>query len=312
MTVRSAIPPREARDLVVEARPDGIYAARFLAMGCPCEILVAGANEQRTVELARAGAQEAWRIERKFSRYRADSAVAAINASGGQPVAIDAETERLLDYAANCFTLSQGLFDITCGVLRKAWNFDGSGKVPEATLVESLRQHVGFARLQRSAGSIVVPDNMQIDLGGIAKEYAVDCTLERLAAGMAAQTGLALPVLVNFGGDLRTNASPTGQPWQVGIEDVSRGPEPALVLELTRGALATSGDTHRFVREGGLHYGHILDPRSGWPVRDAPRSVTVAGSTCVEAGTLSTLAALHGRGAEAFLDELGARYWCLR
>jgi len=61
-----------------------------------------------------------------------------------------------------------------------------------------------------------------------------------------------------------------------------------------------------------VRYGHILDPRSGWPVQGAPRSVTVAAATCIEAGTLSTIAYLHGAGAEAFLDEMGVRHWCIR
>ncbi len=119
-------------------------------------------------------------------------------------------------------------------------------------------------------------------------------------------------MLVNFGGDLCANAPPGPQPWQVGVEGLARAQQPALVLELSRGALATSGDTHRFLLRDGVRYGHVLDPRTGWPVRGAPRSVTVAAATCIEAGTLSTLALLQGENAEAFLDGLGARYWCLR
>jgi thiamine biosynthesis lipoprotein len=312
MTRSGTVPPIEKRDVVIEERPGGVYAAQFFAMGCPCEILIAHADARQAAVHARPGVEEAWRIERKFSRYRADSVVSAINASRGQPVAIDVETERLLDFAQNCYALSDGLFDITCGVLRKAWNFDGSDRVPDPTLVKSLLAQVGFARLQRCAGSVVLPAEMEIDLGGIAKEYAVDRASELLAQAMDSRTGQVLPVLVNFGGDLRATETPGANPWQVGIEDVSRGPKPALVLELARGALATSGDSHRFVLQSGTRRGHILDPRTGWPVRDAPHSVTVAASTCVEAGTLSTLGVLHGSGAEVFLDEIGARYWCLR
>ena len=75
---------------------------------------------------------------------------------------------------------------------------------------------------------------------------------------------------------------------------------------------ATSGDTHRFVERDGVRYGHILDVRTGWPVRSAPRSVTVAAATCVEAGMLATLAMLKGAGAEQFLAEQGVDHWCLR
>jgi thiamine biosynthesis lipoprotein len=300
--------------IAIEARPGGVYAARFLAMGCPCEILVAHSDARSAALHAQPGIDEARRIERKFSRYRADSVVTAVNASDGRPVAIDDETQRLLDYAAHCHVLSEGRFDITCGVLRRAWDFDGSDRVPAPEQVEALLERIGFWRLQRTPGHLTVPSGMEIDLGGIAKEYAVDRALEAVESTrrLGTEADEVPAVLVNFGGDLRANAPPGAQSWQVGVESVARESAPALVLELARGALATSGDTHRFVLRDGVRYGHILDPRSGWPIRDAPRSVTVAASTCVEAGTLSTIALLHGAGAEAFLDDVGVRYWCLR
>ena len=83
------------------------------------------------------------------------------------------------------------------------------------------------------------------------------------------------------------------------------------VAELESGALATSGDSHRFLLKDSVRYSHILDPRTGWPVANAPRSVTVAASSCVEAGLLATLAMLRGAQARAFLQEEGARYWIL-
>jgi thiamine biosynthesis lipoprotein len=290
-----------------------VFAARFLAMGCPCEILVAAASPEQAMRCAQPGVQEAWRIESKFSRYRADSVVRAINGSGGRPVAIDEETRRLLAFAARCFELSGGRFDITSGVLRRAWTFDGSDRIPTRAQIDPLLGRIGFDRLQRAADWIAVPAGMEVDLGGIAKEYAVDRALEVIeahAAGCGAGGGP--PVLVNFGGDLRANRPPGDSPWQVGVEDPARVAEPSMVLELTRGALATSGDAHRFVERDGVRYGHILDPRTGWPVTGAPRSVTVAAETCVEAGTLSTIALLHGGAAEEFLEELGARYWFVR
>ena len=275
-------------------------------MGCPCEILVAAVSPGHAMRCARPGVLEAWRIESKFSRYRADSVVAAINASNGRPVAIDAETRRLLEFAAQCFELSGGLFDVTSGVLRRAWTFDGSDRIPTQAQIDPLLGLIGFDRLQRDADSIAVPAGMEVDLGGIALQ-AIEARIARSGAGAR-----PLPVLVNFGGDLRANRPPGDSPWQVGVEDPARVSDPSMVLELTRGALATSGDAHRFVERGGVRYGHILNPRTGWPVTGAPRSVTVAAATCVEAGTLSTIALLHGAGAEAFLQEFGVRYWCVR
>lgn len=149
---------------------------------------------------------------------------------------------------------------------------------------------------------------MEIDFGGIGKEYAVDRVAQQLreASGKSA--------LVNFGGDLAVTRTPADRPgWRVGIESVSEhGPAADKVIELRAGALATSGDARRFLLRDGNRYSHILDPRSGWPVKDAPRSVTVAADTCTQAGMLSTLAMLEGENAEAFLRAEEVRHWCRR
>lgn len=286
-------------------------------MGSPCEILVAAERAEQALRHAQPGIDEACRIEAKFSRYRSDSVVAAINASQGRPVAVDEETDRLLEFAARCFTLSEGLFDITSGVLRRAWRFDGSNRIPTQAQIDPLLELIGFERLQRQANSVIVPPGMEIDLGGIAKEYAVDRALEAIGtssapAGEDGSRRIDLPVLVNFGGDLRANRAPGEAPWQVALENPQRVTESSMLLELTRGALATSGDAHRRIEHGAARYGHILNPRTGWPVVEAPRSVTVAAATCVQAGTLSTIAVLHGAGAETFLEQFSVRFWCLR
>ncbi len=124
--------------------------------------------------------------------------------------------------------------------------------------------------------------------------------------------GCALPFLVNFGGDLRANKRPPHGPWQVGIERPDTDRTAAMLLELEHGALATSGDSHRFLLKDSVRYSHILDPRTGWPVTNAPRSVTVAASSCTEAGLLATLAMLEGGAAESFLEAQGCRHWVMR
>jgi thiamine biosynthesis lipoprotein len=146
---------------------------------------------------------------------------------------------------------------------------------------------------------------MELDLGGIGKEYAVDQAHDLLRARYDA------PFLINFGGDLRASQPSPQGPWQVGVERPGSERDAALLLELGHGGLATSGDARRYLLKDGVRYGHILDPRSGWPVRGAPRSVTVAASSCTEAGLLATLALLQGAGARAFLEEQGVRYWLL-
>jgi len=220
---------------------------------------------------------------------------------------VDAETAHLLNFAANCFRVSDGLFDITSGVLRRIWRFDGSDNVPTNAQIKSLRQSIGWEKVSWKPPAIVLPAGMEIDLGGLAKEYAVDKALG------AVRELTSLPALVNFGGDLRVSGPRAqGKRWKVAIESINASGEVAGLLELADGALATSGDARRFLLKDGVRYGHILNPSTGRPVERAPRSVTVAAATCVEAGMIATLAVLQGKGAEAFLEREGVRAWCIR
>lgn len=300
------IAPQAAGDVRVEQRERGLHAASFLAMASPCEVLVQTDDAALAREIGLAAAREAWRVERKFSRYRTDSALTAINLSGGEPMRVDAETAALIDFAAQCHRLSDGLFDVTSGILRRVWKFDGSNRLPEASAVEKLLPFIGFHRLTWRSPTITLPRGMELDFGGIGKEYAVDRTLGIVSAMFDGA------VLVNFGGDLAANQAPCDAPWRVAIERPDREREARMLLDLSQGALATSGDTRRFLIRDGRRYGHILDPRTGWPIRDAPRSVTVAAATCTEAGLLASLAILQGSNAEAYLNEQGVRFWCLR
>lgn len=284
-------------------------------MASPCELLVDGgsaADAQALLTLAR---DEVLRIEHKFSRYRSDSVLAQLHAAGGRPVEVDDETAQLLDFAASCHALSGGLFDITSGVLRSAWRFDGGSHLPDEARVRALCARVGWPRVTWRRPHLTLPAGMELDLGGVGKEYAAD----RVLALLTART--PWPLLVNLGGDLVVSgARADGSAWSVGIERpgaaevaVSHGTAGAAgVLEVRAGALATSGDARRFVLAGGVRYGHILDPRSGWPVLGSPRSVTVAAPTCTLAGVLSTLAMLQGAGAEAWLATQSVPYWVLR
>jgi thiamine biosynthesis lipoprotein len=283
------------------------FVGRFEAMAGPCEVLVDTDDQAEAMALVRAAAGEALRIERAFSRYRSDNIVHRVHHAAGEPVEVDPETASLLDYAATCYEMSDGLFDITSGALRRVWAFDGGSRVPSRQAVREVLDHVGWHRVTWERPRLILPRGMQIDFGGIGKEYAVD-----RAAGLIA-AGTARPFLVNFGGDLYASAARRGgRLWSVGVDDPERTGQAALYrIEFDRGGLATSGNARRFVRWRGRRLGHILNPKTGWPVEGAPLSVTVLGTTCLEAGTLSTLAYLQGPGARSFLDEQGARFWIL-
>jgi thiamine biosynthesis lipoprotein len=278
-------------------------------MASPCEVLVESDDRRDARRVLSIVAAEARRIEAKFSRYRSDSVVSRINRCDGD-VEVDDETARLLDYAGKLFELSGGKFDVTSGVLRRAWTFDGSDRVPDERAVEDARRHVGWQRVRWHNGRVALEPGMEIDFGGIGKEYAVDA-----ASLLAARAFPALSCLVNFGGDLAVSVPRNdGAAWRVGIEEVrgGRGANAKGVIRLVRGGLATSGDARRFLLKDGVRYSHILDPATGWPARDAPRSVTVAAGTCTDAGMLATFAMLEGRGAERFLSAQGVEYWIQR
>jgi len=276
-------------------------------MASPCEVLVDTDDERVARAALEAAHAEALRIERKFSRYRDDNIVHAINHSAGRPVDVDQELAGLIDYAATCHEISEGRFDITSGVLRRVWTFDGREHTPDRAAIAAALALVGWSRVTWRDRVLTLPAGMEIDLGGLGKEYAVD----RAAAQVAAVTDAAS--LVNFGGDLFARGPRRdGRPWIVGVEDpAAPGSGHAGRLELARGALATSGDARRHVLVGGRRLGHILDPRTGWPVERAPRSVTVMAGTCIEAGTLATLAILRGPDAARFLEEQGVRHWLI-
>jgi thiamine biosynthesis lipoprotein len=287
------------------SRVENYFFGSFTAMASPCTLLVDTDDRDEAAALLQIAEREARRIEQKFSRYRPDNVIHQIHRAGGQPMEVDAETALLIDYAVTCHDLSAGLFDITSGVLRRVWTFDGGHRIPSRGAVADCLRHVGWWRVTWDKPRLTLPAGMEIDFGGIGKEYAVD----RAAALVAARTRSSF--LVNFGGDLFA-AGPrrNGRAWGVGIDDPDRTGAAALYrLEVENAGLATSGDARRYVRRRGKRLGHILNPKTGWPVQGAPRSVTVIGRTAMEAGTLSTLAYLEGPGAQAFLEEQGVPFW---
>lgn len=292
--------------IAVQRRGD-LLVVTFTAMGGPCEVLFECCAEAQARRLGDLAAAEVLRIEHKFSRYRNDSAVGAINAAGGASVRVDDETARLLDLAAQCHALSGGRFDVTSGILRRAWTFDGGDRLPSRGRVKALLPLIGWEKVVWNNPEITLPAGMEIDFGGLGKEYAADRAAELVAAAAPAAA------LVNLGGDLRaTGPRSDGAAWRVGVEDPGREDHAERILEMRTGGLATSGDARRYLLRDGVRYGHILNPRTGWPVRGAPRAVTVAAPTCTEAGVLATVAMLHGRDAEAFLAGQGVASWCRR
>jgi thiamine biosynthesis lipoprotein len=273
-------------------------------MAAAHELQVAAATEGRARRAADAAIADVKRIEAKYSRYRADSVLSRINAAaGGAPVDIDPETAALLAYADRCHAQSGGAFDITSGVLRRAWDFRRDPPaLPDAATLDAARALIGWPRVEWDAHRVRLPQaGMELDLGGIGKEYAAD-----RAATILAGHGVA-HALVNLGGDVRSvGTQPDGRPWRVGLAHPRVTGAVIGEVEISGGAVATSGDYERCFVIGGRRYCHILDPRTGWPV-DHWQSASVVAPLCTLAGTLATIAMLR-HDAEAFLQAQGVRF----
>ena len=271
-------------------------------MGSPCELHLYPGPDCHVDEVARAAIEEVARLEHKYTRFRDDSSTARINQSAGdsEGLQVDDETASLLDYAQLAFEQSEGLFDITSGVLRRVWDFK-SGRVPSQAEIADLLRLVGFEKLRWESPRLVLPlAGMEVDFGGYVKEYAADC-----AAQLCRERGVAHG-MVDLGGDLSIiGPHPDGKPWKIGIRHPRR-PESALAsVSLTHGGVASSGDYERFMIVDGARYGHILNPRTGWPVTGLA-SVSVVATQCLVAGTSATIAMLKDpRDGKRWLDDLG-------
>lgn len=277
---------------------------RFRAMASSCEIVVAGDNA-RTRHAAHEAMAEVRRIEAKYSRYQPDSVLSRINASAGtgHAIEVDAETAGLLAFAQRLYEQSGGRFDATSGVLRRAWNFRDA-RVPTPAELGALLPLVGWRRVEWSGRRVHLPEaGMELDFGGIGKEYAAD-----RAHAVLAEAGTRHG-FVNLGGDLRViGPHASGRPWCFGIQHPRRENDVSAQVLLSQGALATSGDYERFfITPEGRRCCHILDPRSGQPVTQW-QSISVVAPVCAAAGALATIAMLRGAAAPAFLRAQGVAF----
>lgn len=275
-------------------------------MASRCEIRLAAASEEQAQQAAHQAIEEVRRIEARFSRYRADSVVSRINAAaGGEPIEVDDETAALIDFGATLWQESAGRFDLSSGVLRRAWDFK-TARVPTAQELDALIPLVGWDKVHWRRPSIRLARGMEIDFGGIGKEYAADRAAHCLgAAGITS-------ALVNLGGDVRAvGLTPEQTPWRIGIQQPRATNAEAVIgcVDLMpSAAVATSGDYERYFECDGRRYCHILDPRSGWPAHFW-QSVSVSAPACIAAGACSTVAMLMPvSDALAFLKQQGVGF----
>lgn len=270
-----------------------LYKRPFHSMGCPCNLQFYASDDITAEAVFKAVFAEVDRLDRYYTNYSPSSFTAAINRSAGDKagIEVDSETATLLDYAQQCTLMSDGLFDITAGTLRRAWVFEGNAShIPSQEILDQLLPLVGWDKVKWEKPYFTLPKKgMMIDFGGVVKEYAAD-SAEKVCKSMGIQHGL-----VDMGGDIKIiGPHPDGRPWIIGVSHPRDPAKQIGVIRLGTGAVATSGDYERSIKINGKIYSHILNPQTGWPV-EGISGVTVVADHCLIAGSLTTITFLKGQ-----------------
>lgn len=273
-------------DLSLPPDAKGVRRVDFRALGTNCSIKFRLEDDRAALDFAARALGWLGGFEAKFSRYRPDSMLSRINAAaGGGWVATDPEMEEMLDLADEVHRRSNGILDPTLLPLEQVWDWKQvHHELPSADRVRAALALTGWNKVERRPGAVRLPvAGMGLDFGGFGKEYAVD-----FIARMARQLGIR-DALVDLGRDLHALGGNGTHPfWHVGIEDGCRPGKCWGGLAISDRAVSASGDYARFFIHDGVRYGHILDPRTGWPVTNGMRAVTVIAPTCLDAGIYST------------------------
>ncbi len=287
---------------------DGGYR---VVMGTFARVVAVAGNGRTARRCIEAGFGELEWIDDLMSDYKDDSELSRVNRQAyEQAVPVSSELFEVLERSLDFSRETEGAFDITVGPLVDLWRAAGErGEAPSEGEKAEAEARVGYEKLILDANALTVRfkvEEMRIDLGGIAKGYAIDRAVEAMRA-QGASGGM-----VDVGGDMRFFGRPTEkEEWMIGLQDPSKAGEdttgemteiggagvragaPLMVLKLGDSAVATSGDYRRFVRVGGKRYGHIIDTKKGQGA-DKLSSVTIIAPTAMEADALATAVSVLG------------------
>lgn len=313
MSHQKVVQVLEAEDVVVvkkgKIKP---LSTRFTSMGSPCDIKIMTSDPKHKAYVLDLAVKEVKRLNDKYSRYNPNSVISKINqcAGNGELISLDEETNAIINYADVCYQQSNGLFDITSGVLRKIWDFKAinqHSKLPSQSQIDELLTLVGWHQIHWENNQFALPKkNMEIDFGGIVKEYAADA-VATLCQNEGINSGL-----VDLGGDIRIiGPYPENDFWTVFIQDPHKTQQYCTELRVLNGGVATSGVYERFIEIEGKRYSHLLNPKTGWPIEEYIVSLTVLANQCIIAGSISTIGMLKGQECVSWLKEhIELPFWC--
>lgn len=283
-----------------------------LAQGTTYSLQWTGGDTEDAI--AAAAEQELERLDALLSNYRSDSTLEQLNAARTtEPIELPRELVALLELAKRIHAASDGCFDPTVRPLVRAWGFDGDDPaVPAAAAIDAARGIVGLDKLELIDATHVrkaVPQ-LAVDMASIGQGYSAG----RLADLLERHGSTAY--LAEIGGEIvARGAKPDGSAWRVGIENPVSGAGAGPVLRLPAEpttAVVTSGSYRHYLEAEGHRYGHIIDPRTGWPVEHALLSVTVVGRDAATAAAWGTALLCLGPGAaDAAVERerVAALYW---
>ena len=264
----------------------GVRRVEFRALGTACAFQFRHPDEKTALQFVVEALGWLEHFETKFSRFRPASMVSKINAAAGREwVRVDAEMDNLLDLAADLHRLTDGILDPTLLPLLQIWNWKSlHTRLPDPGAIQAALALTGFAKVERKPGKVFLPlSGMGLDFGGFGKEFAVDQLVH-----IARQHGIQ-DALIDLGRDLYAIGGNGQHPfWHVGLEDARHPGTCWGGLAVCDFGVAASGDGLRRFEFNGVRYGHILDPRTGWPVANGMRGVSVLAPTCLQAGIYST------------------------
>lgn len=269
-----------------------LFKLEFRAMSTTCRVHCHGVSAATATAFQREAVNWVAQFEARYSRFIPDSLVGRINAAAGEHwVEVDPEMERLLTLCHELYFFTRGAFDPTALPLMKLWNWKQQPPVLAAgDAIAAALELVGWKKVQRRPGGIFLPQaGMALDFGGIGKEYAVDCVMN-----LARARGIE-NVMIDFGADVRVRGHAPGKKfWWIGLDDAAMPGKCWAGVALTDHACATSGDYLRSFTLNGRRYGHIIDPRTGWPVCNDVRAASIIAPSCTVAGLLSTSICILG------------------